>query len=1465
MKTFHQERIYENKRRRELQFEMKETTRKSSLFHDITSKAVDDIFNNKKRNNNNNSSMTTDDIVGSSTSSSSSAIIKPLSNDNDCDQNYDIEESNANHQSYYWDDDGGQTNITDNNNDVFIHQSMMSIEDYQGLHSSSSSSSFLPNTISNRKSALDLTIPSYSIVNLSRHLTKLSLQPSFKMFDDQEKLVQGNLNAVKKGSFARVMNHWFQENSITKAARNGLMNILQNTLGANVNLPIRLLDVSYDEDKNKINQQESSYTHVINKGISDDNVNEELESICVENNDVSGDDVSIQTIQKSDDENSDSSVAVESIKSVSSNELEKCHAESIVEKYDVKIARFIQIDQCVNDCFVYAGENTNKFSCPKCNEIRFRPCCRTLCKGRGTSTCEHLYKDGVAFKQMFYRPLLILIADLLKTTHFLTALNYERKPNISQSSESYTDFMDGEIAKTHLENMKEIFSEWQLQHHDMRADSVSVNLLLSEFYDGAQLFKNQVNNFWVLMTQILNLPPTYRGKLGIGMFIQAIYAGKHMPAEKFLFIDNFCEELRLLYYGVEINVSGVSYFIQARLVLHTLDTRAAEAVLNLQSTSNSKSGCPLCRGITGCYMGNKCVYIGHRQMLPSNHYLRFLGQSGKCCPKNFYHPINQTKDLWVDEKFLSRTDSFAITDVASIMKFEKSVVQEERAQKKADQSKKRKRSDEEIELTSRKVVWNRGDIKAENLEFCQPCNGDIEGIRHLEEFLFKGNSTYQWSHDDNDFNFLGNKITCKEKGLRKFLFYRHFDLRPFNSHKRVTYEQHMSDALQARLINKTNRSKTLIGINGIKDIWYFDRLPYANIPKQVTWPLVHAISGIVKLLSGIIIGVLSDTSASKKDGNKRQSKPKSSSVTKKREVERVDVEDIDDDGDEEENNEYSDGFDEYTYQDSGGNNQYKMTSLEKNALFNSYRPNNNGGKQPYEASKKDNTRCREWLRCILLPSAMDDDSYEMKGFLQHDGKLGFMKMNQRLKLVSSFWEVVILSLNDLADQYRLFYRMIAKDISKLLSFNFSKQSIAKIKEDLIESICLWEGLLPVKNCTFQLHELIDLVDFIPLFGPPMGVSEFPGERALGRVIKDKLKNNTGGVSFEKSMMQNHINFELQNLQTFYKEAISKTKSQGKKQPPNNPLNCKLDSRTGILSFNSIPFSLFKPELHDAKTKPYLKLSPYEIDHLIDTMILEVKKQYGSDEKMCENNSCIYRIESLRLEEYKDLTPFEWLNYNLNTNNRETCELTMEELDVCRAILQFEPKFFGAAHIYGMQFTSRGSWLRETQKPKLARYGVQSKEYEEHNIKGSLKRSWYVAASYGSWCRFEQEGKQHSYGQINTFFTIKIGDKSIDGLIVAAVTARKYSNIPKSSVDMISCKCSLDIKTIFVATTDIYPTRIATLPLSFNKVAISVKKKIKDSEFATSNLSEFVYLYMISLHPEKLVNSSKFRSYKVLQL
>ena len=67
--------------------------------------------------------------------------------------------------------------------------------------------------------------------------------------------------------------------------------------------------------------------------------------------------------------------------------------------------------------------------------------------------------DCVAYKQLFYRPLLILIADLLMPPHFLTAVTYKRK--IQNDNHDYSDLMDGDVPKKHLSEMNEKFLNWK--------------------------------------------------------------------------------------------------------------------------------------------------------------------------------------------------------------------------------------------------------------------------------------------------------------------------------------------------------------------------------------------------------------------------------------------------------------------------------------------------------------------------------------------------------------------------------------------------------------------------------------------------------------------------------------------------------------------------------------------------------------------------------------------------------------------------------------------------------------------------------------------------------------------------------------------------------------------------------------------------------------------------------------------
>ena len=64
---------------------------------------------------------------------------------------------------------------------------------------------------------------------------------------------------------------------------------------------------------------------------------------------------------------------------------------------------------------------------------------------------------------------------------------------------------------------------------------IMINFVLSQFLDGVQIWKKKVAHFAPYHKNVLNLPPTYRGKLDLGMFLISLITCKaNSGAEKFI-------------------------------------------------------------------------------------------------------------------------------------------------------------------------------------------------------------------------------------------------------------------------------------------------------------------------------------------------------------------------------------------------------------------------------------------------------------------------------------------------------------------------------------------------------------------------------------------------------------------------------------------------------------------------------------------------------------------------------------------------------------------------------------------------------------------------------------------------------------------------------------------------------------------------------------------------------------------
>ena len=98
--------------------------------------------------------------------------------------------------------------------------------------------------------------------------------------------------------------------------------------------------------------------------------------------------------------------------------------------------------------------------------------------------------------------LIPLLADLINTKYFVTALNFQNDCIGSDSENAYTVILDGVVAKEHLHGMDNNYKAWRAEKIADRVNTVPVNVLLMDFYDGSQLFHCKTCESWCFLISI---------------------------------------------------------------------------------------------------------------------------------------------------------------------------------------------------------------------------------------------------------------------------------------------------------------------------------------------------------------------------------------------------------------------------------------------------------------------------------------------------------------------------------------------------------------------------------------------------------------------------------------------------------------------------------------------------------------------------------------------------------------------------------------------------------------------------------------------------------------------------------------------------------------------------------------------------------------------------------------------------
>jgi hypothetical protein len=478
-------------------------------------------------------------------------------------------------------------------------------------------------------------------------------------------------------------------------------------------------------------------------------------------------------------------------------------------------------DCCVGGCCVYAGsENDVKYFCGECSHPRYKPC--TVCKS--TDSCSH-WQQRTPFASLHYRPIIPLLTRLVCFDEFIKAMEYVDGDSVDHDRYHW-DVKSSVVATQHLEQMTISF---QQKHYP--PEVTMVNILFSHFYDGCQVHRSKVTTFWPIYISILNLPPPLRGKLGIGTFLLALLTiekSRHSgeaAAEDFLYYDCFARELERLHEGIEVYSSpSKRYYIQARLIMHCLDSKAIEKFLKVQG-AGSLAGCPLCRTKKGVCRADldKVVIIDHRDMLPYKHYLRQVGQSGLCCHENYYKENN----------LLALANNYLLPS---------------------------------FDTKKNLSAANIADVSEANREKFKERVCAKEDSSYITDFLVQaqyrnGTKTlrdFEWHHDDN---------TVSKGDVDKIfgnqLFFPHCNYRPYMPLKRVTNYTYVKDGLIFLLNRKTQieanpttkiKSIKTDPVDGVKGLWPFAHLPYSDVSQMICWDPFHVFTNISKNILGCLKG-----------------------------------------------------------------------------------------------------------------------------------------------------------------------------------------------------------------------------------------------------------------------------------------------------------------------------------------------------------------------------------------------------------------------------------------------------------------------------------------------------------------------------------------------------------------------------------------------------------------------------------
>lgn len=816
-----------------------------------------------------------------------------------------------------------------------------------------------------------------------------------------------------------------------------------------------------------------------------------------------------------------------------------------------------------------------------------------------------------------------MISELVQLDSFREAIKY----NDTQFKSNHNDDKSGE--NVFSRNMNEMKIEFQkflsnfessANNNVEKGDVIMINLVISWFYDSAQIYHRRQSIFAPLIMTIKNLPPNIMNELGFGTFLLSLItysAGSEV--EKFIIFDCFIAELLSFQKGVSIIVGKTLYRVQIRIGTHILDMPALCKIMNLEYCFNSKYGCPFCNWGKGHYdpLIRKCKYMNTGNCLGMRGYFNLFGNTQQCLPHDWYLKtiVSSPDDLNLIAEQIAQAPEIISANKKLNNKKIDSVVDHignsfnDLAFRVKWKTKPNLLTTDSLTIEKwceNKSLW-KNEVIIEYLRTTETLlyfyNEHILDIVPIIKLPNKVKKCSDGFHEDQIYIeelklSYDNKIETKEntikreealirylkakteKGTSPPLFLNsdildiddieynklsddiysiHCDFRKCEHFKYLTNEELKRRTIRALELNKENKTKKIIAYKGCKDWWPFLILSYVDVG-DTGFEGAHIIFNTCKQVIELWKG----------SSKHRQNLPGVKAYCKK-----------------------------YNLHPSVWDSKYV---------------------KEWEFTNKAQLRTQSFLKCLIIPKGSKDYMKVVKGLIFE--RTGHIKGMGRVAIIKTLMNLILFSNANMRPSYKGLFRTFSCILQRWFVKYPNPNDFDILFWRSVEFRTFFEKLIPVTEMTMNIHALPECIYNTKKQGSLFDCWACPGERdhstfkALAHVI--------GGVRPELNVWNKYSIIENNSIIQNY-NFLDKLIAEGGINT-SSWKGVKQNHKMRNLSYNKDSSNfIYDDESISLRGVYSVALGDFEYSKIIETLFNEILNFYSQDTYICIEKSSAFRV------------------------------------------------------------------------------------------------------------------------------------------------------------------------------------------------------------------------------------------------